>query len=247
MKHNTLHLPSVPETASPNLTEFEMKSMAEHSNPSFIELKDLAKGCKADDYTAMTVKYSRNLDAKTNNPRSSQGLGAQEPGLTADSDAGTCQNVKENWCSGVQVTSLALDIAKIPHDTSRMSSIHPALRLQCVSPYLPSGQVIVLSCTSSHQRQQTEPETGALWPLPLFENSPKRTSVSIVSRNILDRANTNFEVRASHELPSVANSPKRSHVYDGQSPTYPCQPAGIDLTDEEEDENREGEGPTFSS
>lgn len=120
-----MYLPSVPEAASPNLTEFEMKSMAEHSNPSSIELKDLAKECNDDDYTAMAIKYPRDLDAKIDALRSSQGLGVQEPGLKANNDTGTCQNVKENRCSRVRVTSLASDVAKSSHDTSRMSSIHP--------------------------------------------------------------------------------------------------------------------------
>lgn len=248
MKHNILHLPSVPESASPSLTEFEMKSMAEHSNPSSIELKDLAKGCKADDYAAMTIKYPRNSDDKTNSLSCSQRLGAQEPGLIANNDTVTCQNVKENWCSRVQVTSLASNVAESPHDTSRMSSIHPGgPPLAVCLPHFSPGQVIVLSCTSSHQRQQSEPEIGALRPLPLFENSPKRTSVSIVSRNILGRANADFEAREFYKLPSVANSPKRSSVHDGQRPTYPGQSTGSILPDEGEDEDRGGKGPTFPS
>lgn len=144
-----------------------MKSMAEHSKQTSIELKLAAKKRKANDYAlmlkktraTMTIKHpelrlSRNLDAKINALRSSGALGAQEPDVSIHNDTGACQNVKENWCSRVQATPPASDVVKImenPHDTSRMSGIclndsPPAVCLTRPS----SRKAIILSSASSH-------------------------------------------------------------------------------------------------
>lgn len=65
--------------------------------------------------------------------------------------------------------------------------------------------------------------------------------------NILGRT-TKPELGELHAPPPVANYPKRSHVYDRQPPTYPYQPAGSILTNgDEDDENKDDEGPTPSS
>lgn len=121
LKHKILPLPSVPETASPIMAEFKMKSMAEHSNLNSIELKVLAKQGKPDGYAvasenplsiyaSMKTKYpgrrvSGNFDTKTNAMRSFPTLGDQEPELPAQSDSRTCQSLHDTS----QISSTRLD------------------------------------------------------------------------------------------------------------------------------------------